>query len=471
MTECITNRIVFQSSGRRNITADFSGGIITSDAGALLLKQTDDIIRLLDRFADCFTDHRDPDRVEHSVRDLVAQRVYGIALGYEDLNDHDDLSLDPLLAAVCGKADPTGAGRKRERDRSRPLATRSTLNRLELTPESASAASRYKKVVYHNEMVESLLLDLFLEAYDKPPDEIVIDLDATDDPLHGKQEGRFFHGYYNEYCYLPLYAFCGNHLLVAQLRPSNIDASLGSVYLLEQIVGRIRIVWPETAVIIRGDSGFCREKIMSWCEGEAGVDYIFGLAKNSRLTKMIEEELDGARLLYEESGKRERIFKELRYKTLKSWNRQRRVVAKAEHLPKGANPRFVVTSLSPERFEARALYEDLYCARGEMENRIKEQQLCMFADRTSSNTIRANQLRLFFSSMAYVLTSALRRLGLGGTPMARARCDTIRLKLMKIGAFIKVSARRIWVRITSAFPYKHIFVAACKNLQFRPLRC
>lgn len=471
MTECITNRIVFQASGRRNITADFSGGIITSDAGALLLKQTDDIIRLLDRFADCFTDHRDPDRVEHSVRDLVAQRVYGIALGYEDLNDHDDLSLDPLLAAVCGKADPTGASRKRERDRSRPLATRSTLNRLELTPESASPASRYKKVVYHNERVEVLLLDIFLEAHDKPPDEIVIDLDATDDPLHGKQEGRFFHGYYNQYCYLPLYAFCGNHLLAAWLRPSNIDASLGSVDLLDQIVGRIRIVWPETAIIIRGDSGFCREKIMSWCEGEAGVDYIFGLAKNSRLVAMIEEELDGARLLYEESGKRERIFKELRYKTLKSWSRERRVVAKAEHLPKGSNPRFVVTSLSPERFEARALYEELYCARGEMENRIKEQQLCMFADRTSSNTIRANQLRLFFSSMAYVLTSALRRLGLGGTPMARARCDTIRLKLMKIGAFIKVSARRILVRITSAFPYKHIFVAACKNLQFRPLRC
>ncbi len=471
MTECIKERIVFQASGRRNITADFSGGTITSNAGALLLKQTDKRIRLLDRFADCFTDHRASNRVEHSVRDLVAQRVYGIALGYEDLNDHDDLSLDPLLAAVCGKADPTGAGRKRERDRSRPLATRSTLNRLELTPASASAAERYKKVVYHNEKVEALLLDLFIEAYDKPPDEIIIDLDATDDPLHGKQEGRFFHGYYDEYCYLPLYAFCGNHLLVARLRPSNIDASLGSVYLLEQIVGRIRIVWPETAVIIRGDGGFCREKIMSWCEGEAGVDYIFGLPKNSRLTKMIEEELDGVRLLYEESGKRERIFKELRYKTLKSWNRQRRVVAKAEHLPKGANPRFVVTSLSPERFEARALYEDLYCARGEMENRIKEQQLCMFADRTSSNTIRANQLRLFFSSMAYVLTSALRRLGLGGTPMARARCDTIRLKLMKIGAFIKVSARRIWVRITSAFPYKHIFVAACKNLQFRPLRC
>ncbi len=471
MTECITNRIVFQASGRRNITADFSGGTITSDAGVLLLRRTDERIRLLDRFADCFTDHRNPGLIEHSVRDLVAQRVFAIALGYEDLNDHDDLSRDPLLAAAAGKSDPTGVSRKRKRDILRPLATRSTLNRLELTPASASPASRYKKIVYDAQKIEALLLDLFLEAHNKPPTEIVIDLDATDDTLYGQQEGRFFHGYYNEYCYLPLYAFCGGHLLAARLRSSNIDASLGSVDLLEQIIGHIRVEWPETKIIVRGDSGFCREEIMAWCEGKEAVDYVFGLAKNSRLTAVIKEELDGARLLYEKSGKSARIFKELRYKTLKSWSRERRVVAKAEHLAKGSNPRFVVTSLAPERFEARALYENLYCARGEMENRIKEQQMCLFADRTSSGKMRANQLRLYFSSIAYVLVNALRRLGLKGTRMSKARCDTIRLKLLKIGAFVKVTARRIWVKMTSAFPCKQIFMAACKKMQFTPLRC
>lgn len=471
MTECITERIVFQGRGGRNITADFSGGRITSDAGVLLLNKVDERIRLLDRFADCFTDFRDPDLIEHSVRDLVAQRVFAVALGYEDLNDHDELSSDPLLAAVCGKADPAGGSRKRERDRGRALAGKSTLNRLELAPESASRCSRYKKIVYEAHKIEALLLDLFLEAHKEPPAEIVIDLDATDDPLHGKQEGRFFHGYYNEYCYLPLYAFCGEHLLAALLRPSNIDASAGSVDLMKQMVLHIRTRWPYTNIIFRADSAFCREEIMAWCEAEAGVDYIFGIAKNSRLVTMIEEEMQQARLLFEQTGKSARLFKDMLYRTLDSWSTERRVVAKAEHLPKGSNPRFIVTSLPAGCIEKRALYEDMYCARGEMENRIKEQQMCMFADRTSSNTIRANQLRLFFSSMAYVLTSALRRLGLRGTLMAKSRCDTIRLKLMKIGAFIKVSARRIWVRITSAFPYKHIFLTACKNLGFRPLRC
>ena len=477
MTQCSTDAIKFKRLGKRFVVADFNGGTITSDAGALLLDKTEQAIGLLARAAECFVDHRDGERIEHSVSDLLRQRVFALALGYEALNDHDELSRDPLLAAVVGKAEPTGQGRRSRRDRGRPLAGKSTLNRLELTAEDADAASRYKKIVLDFAAMRSLFVDVFLEAYDTPPEEIVIDLDATDDPLHGRQEGRFFHGYYKQYCYLPLYAFCGEHLLAAELRPSNIDASFGTVELLERIVESIRHRWPDVRIILRADSGFAREAIMAWCEAN-GVDYVLGLAKNSRLAAEIVEELGVAEAEWERTGRAARRFKDFRYRTRDSWSRARRVVGKAEHLDKGSNPRFVVTSLLPAAWDARALYEDLYCARGEMENRIKEQQMCLFADRTSTQWMRSNQIRLWLSSLGYVLMASLRRLGLAGTKMARSRCDTIRLKLLKIGASVRVSVRRVWVSLASGYPLQALFHRICRRLQaaiarrvFLPLRC
>ena len=477
MTQCITDAIKVKRLGKRFVVADFNGGTITSDAGALLLDKTEQAIALLARAAECFVDHRDGDLIEHTVSDLLRQRVFALALGYEDLNDHDELSRDPLLAAVVGKREPTGQGRRSRRDRGRPLAGKSTLNRLELTEANANASHRYKKIVLNFEAMQSLFVDVFLEAHDQPPEQIVIDLDATDDPLHGRQEGRFFHGYYKHYCYLPLYAFCGEHLLAGQLRPSNIDASCGTVELLERIVGQIRRRWPEVRIIIRADSGFAREEIMAFCEAN-GVDYVLGLAKNSRLGAEIAEELGVAEAQWERTGQASRVFKDFRYRTRSSWSRERRVVGKAEHLDKGSNPRFVVTSLASTSCDAQALYEDLYCARGEMENRIKEQQLCLFADRTSTRWMRSNQIRLWLSSLGYVLVSALRRLGLSGTPMARSRCDTIRLRLLKIGASVRVSVRRVWVSLASGYPLQALFHRIFRRLEaaiarrvFRPLRC
>jgi hypothetical protein len=469
--------IEFKRLSKRSVVADFGGGTISSDAGALLLDQTEGALGLLGRAAACFTDHRDADLIEHSVGDLIRQRVFALALGYEDLNDHDELSRDPLLAAVVGKSEPTGEGRRCRRDRQRPLAGKSTLNRLELTEPDANAGSRYKKIVLDFAALRSLLVEVFLEAYARAPKQIVLDFDATDDPLHGRQEGRFFHGYYGHYCYLPLYVFCGEHLLAAELRPSNIDASDGTVALLERIVSQIRRRWPKTRIILRGDSGFARESIMAFCEAH-GVDYVLGLAKNSRLIAEIAEELAQAEAEWQRSGQAARRFKDFRYRTLDSWTRWRRVVGKAEHLGKGANPRFVVTSLSPQACAARALYEQVYCGRGEMENRIKEQQLCLFADRTSTRWLRSNQIRLWLSSLAYVLLSGLRRLGLWGTAMARSRCDTIRLRLLKIGASVRVSVRRVWVSLASGYPLQALFHRICRRLQaaiarraFRPLRC
>ena len=477
MTQCSTDAIEFKRLGKRFVVADFNGGTITSDAGALLLDKTEQAIGLLAGAAECFVDHRDGDLIEHTVSDLLRQRVFGLALGYEDLNDHDELSRDPLLAAVVGKREPSGQGRRSRRDRGRPLAGKSTLNRLELTEADADASRRYKKIVLDFEAMRSLFVSIFLEAHDQPPEQIVIDLDATDDPLHGRQEGRFFHGYYKHYCYLPLYAFCGGHLLAAELRPSKIDASAGTVELLERIVAQVRRSWPEVRIIIRADSGFAREAIMTWCEAN-GVDYVFGLAKNSRLAAEIAEELGVAAAEWERTGQASRVFKDFGYRTRSSWSRERRVVGKAEHLEKGSNPRFVVTSLASEVYDARALYEELYCARGEMENRIKEQQLCLFADRTSTRWMRSNQIRLWLSSLGYVLVSALRRLGLSGTSMARSRCDTIRLKLLKIGASVRVSVRRVSVSLASGYPLRNLFHRICRRLEaairrrvFRPLRC
>jgi hypothetical protein len=446
----------------------FDGGTISSDAGGLLLRECERATRIVGQFARCFTDHRDEELIEHSVEELVAQRVYALALGYEDLNDHDVLRHDPLLAALVGKLDPTGGGRKKAGDRGKALAGKSTLNRLELTREGASASERYKKIEVNRAAVERLPVELFLQAHPVAPEEILLDLDATDDPIHGNQEGRFFHGYYGGYCYLPLYIFCGEFLLAAKLRPSSIDASFGALDEIERIIAQIRSAWPKVRIILRGDSGFCRDPIMAWCEAH-GVDFLFGLARNARLEKQIEEELAQAKTLFERTRQPARLFREFPYRTLDSWSRARRVIAKSEHLDKGANPRFVVTTLPGE---PRRLYEQVYCARGEMENRIKEQQLSLFADRTSAATMRANQIRLWFSSVAYLLMQALRRLALKGTPMEKARCDTIRLKLLKIGAQVKITVRKVWVSLAEGCPYQEIFLRAHENLRRLPdLNC
>jgi hypothetical protein len=434
------------------------------------LREVEHLTGIIAGFAKCFTDHRDRDLIEHTVKQLVAQRIYALALGYEDLNDHDTLRHDPLLAVLAGKDDPAGNDRLRQRDKGKALAGKSTLNRLELTPVRADSRSRYKKITIDRNAVDEFFVDVFLRTYDKAPEQIIIDLDATDDPIHGEQSGRFFHGYYGNYCYLPLYIFCGEHLLCARLRPSDIDASAGSVRELSRIVAQIRQSWPDVQIIIRCDSGFCREAIMSWCENNK-VDYVLGLAKNKRLTGELSQELSQAKEQYEQTGKAARVFRDFTYQTLESWSCSRRVVGKAEHLEKGANPRFIVTSLSKEMFDARSLYEDLYCGRGDMENRIKEQQLCLFADRTSAATMRANQLRLWFSSVAYTLMTALRRLGLKNTELGTARCDTIRLKLLKIGAQIRVTVRRVWVSLSQGWPYRDIFVIVYRQLQsLRPFR-
>jgi hypothetical protein len=470
--ECKDGTYRFQGTNKREVTARFDGGVITSDAGALLLREVDRAGEMIKKFARCFRDDRNPDLIEHTVEELVGQRVYAIALGYEDLNDHDDLRRDPLLATLAGKLDPTGKTRRRKRDQGKPLAGKSTLNRLELTPLEADEESRrYKKIVYDGEEIDRYLVETYLDAHPETPDRIVLDLDATDDPIYGGQEGRFFHGYYGCYCYLPLYVFCGDDLLCARLRESNLDASYGSVEELERIVGQIRQRWPGVSIVIRGDSGFAREELMAWC-GDHEVGYVLGLARNDRLLKEIEAELKEAEVLYQESGQASRVYKDFRYRTLTSWSRPRRVVGKAEHLSKGSNPRFVVTSLSEEVYDARTLYEKEYCGRGDMENRIKEQQLYLFSDRTSTETMRANQLRLWFSSVAYVLLNALRRVGLKGTSWARAQCQTIRLKLLKIGAQVHVSVRRIWVSMAAGYPYEDLFAQVYTNLRmFRPMRC
>ena len=457
--ECSRVVLEFHPLKRREIRARFDGGAITSDGGGLLLRDVEKRTGIIRQFAACFSDHRDPDRIDHTVWELVAQRVYGLALGYEDLNDHDELRKDPLLAVLVEKSDP----------RKEAWAGKSTLNRLELTGATVGEQERYKKIVLDHGAVDHMLVDVFLQAHQGAPREIILDLDATDDPLHGNQEGRFFHGYYGHYCYLPLYIFCGEFLLCARLRPSNIDASAGSVEELRRIVKQIRSVWPEVRIVVRGDSGFCREELMAWCETER-VDYALGLAKNERLKAQIKKELKKAERQYRETGRAARFFKEFYYQTRKSWSRARRVVAKAEHLEKGENPRFVVTSLIPEEWPAQALYEQLYCARGDMENRIKE-QLMLFSDRTSTAYLRSNQLRLYFSSVAYVLLQMLRRLGLEGTELAKAQCVTIRLKLLKIGALIRISVRKVGVSLAGGYPYVALFRQVHAKLCAVPLKC
>lgn len=466
-TDCKTMSYDFQDNHRRRVTADFNGGAISSDSGGLFLREIDDRFGVTKRFTRCFTDLRDANRIEHTVHELLKQRTYALALGYEDLNDHDELRLDPLLATLVGKADPTGQNREKSRDRGKALAGKSTLNRLEL-PVNTLTDQRYKKIEANFEMIEKSFIDLFVQKQKTVPNELILDFDATDDPIHGQQEGRFFHGYYRNYCYLPLYIFCGHSLLCAKLRSSNCDASQGTIDELQRIIPQLRKVWPEVKIIIRADSGFCREPIMNWCENNA-VDYVLGLAKNSRLVEEISTEIDEARKLYLQTKQPARLFREFQYETQKTWSRCRRVIGKAEYLSKGSNPRFIVTSLSRERIAGQRLYEKTYCSRGDMENRIKEQQQMLFADRTSTMLMQSNQLRLWMSSIAYVLIQTLREFALTGTKLASAQCDTIRLKLFKIGGLVRISARRVWVSMCSSYPYKDLFQQVCKKLL--PLRC
>jgi hypothetical protein len=448
-TECITDLFGFAPVERRSVVASFDGGSMTSDAGGLLLGATDRAIGLMERFAGCFVDRRNQTLIEHEVGTLVGQRVFGLALGYEDLNDHDHLRHDPLFAVLAGKL-------AAKRSDCAPVAGKSTLNRLEL---SRAEATKYHKIHHDAAAIEGLLVDVFVEAHARPPSQIVLDLDATDDPLHGHQEGRFFHGYYDGYCYLPLYIFCGRHLLASKLRRSNIDASAGSVEEVARIVAQIRRHWPRVRILLRADSGFAREALMAWCEANR-VDFVFGLARNDRLVGEIEARLAEAQAESQRTGRPARRFKDFFWITRKSWSRRRRVIAKAEWTGGEANPRFIVTSLSRQEVKGRDLYEKIYCARGDMENRIKECQGDLFADRTSTATMRANQLRLWFASMAYVLLCALRRIGLQHTRFAKASCGSIRLALLKIGALVTISVRRIKFAMASGCPSQADFRTA-----------
>lgn len=458
-TQCTPEQFHFEAVERRAVVAAFDGGHVSSDGGAFLLSRLDRAIGLVEQFARCFLDRRDPDLIEHTVSTLVGQRVLGLALGYEDLNDHDQLRHDPALCAALGKLEA-------KRSDCVALAGKSTLNRLEHVP---GEVTRYHRIGHDAGAIERLFVELFVQAHARAPEQIVLDLDCTDDPVHGEQEGRFFHGYYGHYCYLPLYIFCDKHLLAAKLRPANIDGAAGAQEEIARVVEQIRGHWPRVQIILRADSGFAREELMGWCERN-GVEYVFGLAKNSRLEAEIATELHEAARQCESQGKPARLFKDFVYQTRESWSRARRVIGKAEHLPQGANPRFIVTSLSAARWEAQALYEKFYCARGEMENRIKEQQLDLFADRTSSATMKANQLRLWFASMAYVLLNRLRDVALQGTELANATAGTIRLKLLKIGALVKLSVRRIKIAMASGCPYQAVFAHAYHRVSALPLR-
>jgi hypothetical protein len=453
MTECNQSGFGFEGCGRREIVARFDGGTISSDGGAFLLRQTDRRLNLLARLAGCFLDGRNPDLVEHSVLEMLSQRVYGLALGYEDINDHEQLRRDPVFGILAGR-----------QELDAPLAGKSTLNRMEL---GTGANERYKKITFWKEAMDELLVKVFLESHSTAPEEIVVDVDTTDLPLHGHQEGRFFHGYYDEYCYLPLYIFCGEHVLCARLREANHDAAFGCLAEIQRIVAQIRAAWPEVKIVLRGDSGFCRNELMSWCENK-GVDFVFGLARNQRLRKIIGAEMYEATQLWNRTGKPARVFAEFDYQTRKTknrgWDRKRRVVAKAEHIDGKENPRFVITSLSSESWAGKALYEELYCARGNMENRIKE-QFSLFADRVSTETMRANQMRLYLSTMAYVLVSGLRRLGLQATELAQAQVSTIRAKLLKIGAQIRVTVRKVWVSMASSYPWQGLYQQVWTNLR------
>ena len=447
-TECSQTELDLGRSGGRRLVGAFDGGAITSNGGVVLLAAADRAIGLSQRLSQCFTDLRLADAVRHSVPDLLCQRIFGLALGHEDLIDHDVLRDDPALAAVLDK--PGGQ-----------LAGKSTLNRMEHAGKIGS--DRYHKLDHDPAAIERLFVDIFLDAHAEPPSRIVLDLDATDDPLYGEQEGRHFHGYYDCYCYLPLYIFCGRHLLAAKLRTSSVDAADGSVAEVERVVAHIRTRWPTTRIVIRADSGFCRDDLMTWCEAN-DVQYVLGLAGNKRLVARIAPEMKAAARTAKRTGQSARVFVDFRWRTHKSWSADRRVIGKAEHTNGEANPRFIVTNIDAVFGPARFLYEKVYCQRGEMENRLKECQGDLFADRTPAPTMRANQLRLWLSSFAYVLTCAVRRIGLAGTKLAAATCGTIRLKLLKIGALVTISVRRVKLAFASACPDREVFELAARRI-------
>ena len=439
---------------------------MSSNAGALALREVEKKCQLFGRMAECFSDYRDPSRVEHSLKRLLGQRTFGICMGYEDLNDHDRLRDDPILCLALGCEDIEGEERVRDRDKGHALASSKTLNRLELSVEETAAKDRYKRMAANMKKLHKLLTEFFLESYEEPPERIILDLDTTDDVLHGNQEGRSYNGYYGHHCYLPLYVTCGQHIVAAVLRPANIDAAKGAKKELKRVVKQIRRRWPDVEIWIRADSGFCRDKILSWCE-KKNVGYIVGLGRNPRLQRAIEAEMEASRKQCESSGKPARHFRSFPYRTLKSWSRERRVVAKAEYLPgpRGYNARFVVTNLDEKEYDAREAYEDIYCGRGEMENRIKEQQLDLFADRTSTSKMQSNQLRLFFSAFAHGYMARIKERGLEGTQLEGARCSTIRERFFKVAVVVTMTTRRFKLSLSSCYPWQRLFAQVVAQLR------
>ena len=489
MTPVLTDRIPkqfrFEQAKSPPVVVNFNGGQVTSDAGLSLIAELDRKLQITLRLAKCFQDYRSSNRIDHSIENLIAQRIYGLVMGYEDLNDHEELRHDPMFAIAL---------QKRIGIENEPviLAGKSTLNRLEHCPEDVDqgADSRYHKIGHSSSEIESLFVNIFLESYSKEPRQIILDLDVTDDLVHGNQEQVFFNTYYGGYCYAPLYIFCGKHLLAAKLRPSNVDPAGGALSELQRVIKQIRQKWKNVEILVRGDSAYARDDIMTWCESQTGVDYVFGLAQNSRLIQMTTTTQDRASLEFQQKLSTvvsflETVFnpdeqlpglasnlinssiwyKSLDYQTRESWSRSRRVVCKVEYGTKCANIRFVVTSLTTKKVPPAQLYTQKYCQRGEMENRFKEQQLELFSDRTSTHSFAGNQLRLWFSSIAYVLMNALRQKCLAKTELQNAQVGTIRTKLLKLGALITVNTRRILIAITRSSPYKHIFAAAYRRLK------
>jgi hypothetical protein len=466
-TDCTSDKIAFQGCGSRSVTGRFDGGTITSDAGALLLRELDERFGIIEKLGECFDDYRDPNQTEHTVEQLLRQRIFGLVLGYEDLIDHDGLREDPCLATACGKYDPQGEDRLQEEDKGTPLAGKSTLNRLETGVVDGGPEDRHKKIVCDLAAVEALLIEYWLEMRDEAPSTIVLDLDATDIPLHGDQEEKFYHGYYGHYCYLPLYAFSGEWLLSSLLRFAGQDASADALRPLRMLVDRIQTKWPEARIILRADSGFARDRIMTWCE-QWEVDYVLGLAKNDRLKRALASQMQRAKDQCDDTGETVCLYDEFRYETLDTWSKKRRVIAKAEYSPLGPNPRFVVTSLARRNLCPKAIYEIIYCQRGESENRIKELQLDLFADRTSTSSMASNQLRVYFSSVAYLFICLLRRIALAGTNWANAQTKTLRTKLFKIGAQIEVTVRHVWIRMSSAYPHQARFRTIFERVRAGP---
>ena len=462
---------LFDDLGSRSVQADFSGGHLSSDGGVLLLRQVNHALGLTRKLAACFTDHRNQVYVDHSVQDLLDQRIYGLGLGYEDINDHERLRLDHLLAVACDKRDPLGEDRLHPEHRGVALAASSTLNRLEL---SNNKESRTHKIPHDPKEIQACLLEMGARCLPKHSPEVVLDIDAMGHLIHGMQEGRHFNGYYDDYCYLPLYAFVGEIPLWAQLRTCEKSAADGVVPALEKIVGAIRKRCRKARIIVRGDSGFCREEIMAWCEGQSEIYYCLGMGKNSVLIEKLEPALVEARARHcLTGGVSTRVFAEFEYQTKTSWSRKRRMIGKAEVMTGGDNPRFIVTNLpkkgfaddeDKERFTPARLYEQLYCARGEMENVLKQQVLDLHGDRMSTHHMASNQLRLWLSTFAYLLLERVRTIGCQGTELARATAGTLRLKLMKVAAHVKVSVRRVYVQLSSAHPLQELFRLCQKRL-------